>query len=427
MGQCKGIIPQQNQMYQGKQFDYELINSFNTQETINRYKLIISFGINYKNTLMATGSDQQIIVYQFKDGRIKQLQILLNHKCYITTLNFFKGNQIFISGSRDSYFILWSINQVSNGKYFCKVKAHIADINCIALSESNENLIISCSDDCTIMIWKSFSNSFSQLQCTQKITEHSNHVFGLSINNCGTQFLSYAKDGLILVMEKNNSQNWILKQKIQTLGYGYRINYLTNSIFSFQPRIPEPHNILYIYQLDTKIDQFVQVQQLSVEGGDQGCNTYFHMYYNPLQCVLINKNGFYLNIISFDEEQELNYQFNVKKAINFNIETLYGTFELKWLISNYMGYKISLNLNKKIYLQKMIKIFQIILSMIKHLLQLGVNINKKVDNNFTLLLFSIKSNQIYIVINIIQKNILQYVKDLLVYSVVCIQLFVYVK
>ncbi|CAD8109657.1 unnamed protein product [Paramecium sonneborni] len=52
------------------------------------------------------------------------------------------------------------------------------------------------------------------------------------------------------------------------------------------------------------------------------------------------------------------------------------------------------------------------LSIIKHLLKLGVNINKKDDHNFTPLLFSIKSNQTYIAIYLIYKGAEVFVKDL---------------
>ncbi|CAD8102356.1 unnamed protein product [Paramecium sonneborni] len=297
-------------------------------EKISRYQFLTSFGVNYQNTYMVAGSDQQIFVFQFKEGIIKQMKILWNHKDYILTLNFFKWNQIFISGSRDGSFILWSINLLQNGKYLLKVSAHSGFINCIALPKSTENFVISGSNDSTIKIWSSYNNSFSQFSCSQKITEHSQCVFGLSINNSGNQFLSCGKDGLILVIEKCLSQNWILKQRIQYLGFGYRISYLSDLIFSFQPTFPQPNNYLLIYQLDPRTQLYVQVQQLLVKGGGQGCTTNFPMLYNSFQNVLLDKNGTYLNIISFDREQEYNYQFNLENIINFNTDTFYGTMSL---------------------------------------------------------------------------------------------------
>ncbi|CAD8187883.1 unnamed protein product [Paramecium pentaurelia] len=305
--------------------NYKLISSLPTLNTIIYYDFLIAFGINCNNTHLVAGANQKIIVYQLKDGIIKQINVLLNHLNYITTLNFFRQNQIFISGSRDSYFILWSLNQISNGKYFLKVKSHSAEINCVALPISGENFIITGSSDCTIKIWQSLNNSFSQLKCVQEIKEHSNEVFGLSINCYGNLFVSCSKDNFILVMEKSNTKNWILKQKIQILGFGYRICFLTDYIFAFQPRKPEPHNMLQIYQLSLNLNQFILIKECLVEGGDQSCNNHFQLLYNPNQQILFNKNGFYLNQIIFHKEEKQHNQFSLIQAINYETDTFYGT------------------------------------------------------------------------------------------------------
>ncbi|CAK89658.1 unnamed protein product (macronuclear) [Paramecium tetraurelia] len=68
-----------------------------------------AIAFDYHTKFLITGSESNIITMHFKSGALKRIQIIQKHESWITTLNFFRQMQLFISGS--SCIKIWSQNQ----------------------------------------------------------------------------------------------------------------------------------------------------------------------------------------------------------------------------------------------------------------------------------------------------------------------------
>ncbi|CAD8058013.1 unnamed protein product [Paramecium primaurelia] len=169
---------------------YELL----PEMTYKQKQWCYAMSFNHTRTLLALAANQDIKIFQFADGFMKQIQQLRAHSYLITTLNILRSRQHLISSSEDTSIIIWSTNLLQNPKYLIKLKGHQSYINCLVVHPINENLIVSGSDDKTIKFW---SNHISNQQlinhqdqktwfCSQTINDHTSMVYGL----CKIQYQS---------------------------------------------------------------------------------------------------------------------------------------------------------------------------------------------------------------------------------------------
>ncbi|CAD8100943.1 unnamed protein product [Paramecium sonneborni] len=274
------------------------------------------------------GFKTAIKVFVFNEGNLKQLQILNHHTNYITDLKLcncqlLNSNQCLISASDDKTIILWqqsgqkSQNQFWN--YFQRLYGHQDKINCLSILETKYQ-IVSGSADKSIKIW-SISNPKQNLTCSQTIQNHSSEIWALSINQCQDTIISSGEDRIILIIEYNN-EIWIVKQKINVMEYGYRICFINNNLFCFQPISSKQ---LHIYQLNSN-QVYIKSKEINVQGGDYYCKPYFPSIYINQKQLLINKNGCKVNIIrtNIQNDEQLDLEFILEQVIDFGTTDGWG-------------------------------------------------------------------------------------------------------
>ncbi|CAD8118825.1 unnamed protein product [Paramecium primaurelia] len=84
----------------------------------------------------------QIKVFDLKQRKLNESQLLSYHQQDVLTLNFMKKSNHFVSGSTDKSIIIWYMNQNNQWKCQQKLDGHSDAIGSLLLN-NNENFIIS--------------------------------------------------------------------------------------------------------------------------------------------------------------------------------------------------------------------------------------------------------------------------------------------
>ncbi|CAD8195668.1 unnamed protein product [Paramecium octaurelia] len=272
-----------------------------------------SFAFNKVCQIIAVGLNQKIIIYEFKQEVFKQIQVLDQIQGYVFTLNFMKQSNQLISGDNQGNISIWSIN--NNNSWVCSqtIKGHKYCINCLIVN-NNEDLFISCSDDKTIKFWV----KQNEWICSQTITDHQSYVYSLSLNDQQNQVISCGYDKLILIIEySEQNRNWIPIQKINVDCRGYRLCFINNTLFTFQP---SDDDSMHVYEMNSLSKQFTKTKDIIVNQGSDHTILFPQQYIKSKQ-LLLNKHHKYINIIQMTQ----NGQFILEQSIHFGTTSIFGS------------------------------------------------------------------------------------------------------
>ncbi|CAK58834.1 unnamed protein product (macronuclear) [Paramecium tetraurelia] len=114
-------------------------------QSLSNYKLcgiFYSLAINSTSTLLVAAIDCEILIFYFKMGNLKQLQVIQLQAYNIYLLTFFKQKSFFISAQSDSSLAIWNSDLISKPNYICKLFGHSKEILCIAFHPLIEDLIV---------------------------------------------------------------------------------------------------------------------------------------------------------------------------------------------------------------------------------------------------------------------------------------------
>ncbi|CAD8097166.1 unnamed protein product [Paramecium sonneborni] len=280
-------------------------------KSLKQYNWCHAIAFNQDCSIMLAGCNEQINIYNF-DGQIRnQIQVLSEHSGSVTCLQFMNITNSFISASADSTIILWFDNL--NNFWFCqqKLQGHTYQINCLIINK-NDDTIFSCGDDQKIVIW----NNDIKWEASQCILDHTSSVYGLSLNVSQNRLISCGFDHFILVFEYSENQNkWNQVQKIQTNIGGYRLGFITDNLFTFQPI---NQDIMEAYSMDQN-NKYVKTTAIAIKKGfDQNC--FFPLQYIESKQIIVNKSGSNINIIKIHESGQL----TVEQFIQFETNYIFG-------------------------------------------------------------------------------------------------------
>ncbi|CAD8122198.1 unnamed protein product [Paramecium sonneborni] len=329
--------PISSKIMNNQQFSFELTPKYKYRQRDEG----LAISIDPTNTLLVISSKQNIKIYQFKHGCLKQLQQVFKHLNSICILNFFFRKSYFISGSKNAQIFLWSSNLIANPKYITKLIGNSNNLQCLIKPSKSDELIIYGTNHKEYAIKFYSYSTLSTWSFIQSINEHSSTVLGLSINEEANKLISCGKDCFILIMECSDQSLWYVKQKISTELWGFRICFINNSLFAFLPNVNDPFqqtlkNIHFYIFSDTS-GQFYKQKEVQIEGGDQKCFELFHSKYIISKQILLLKNGYTLNFIKFIFSDS-SWECQLVQAINFGINRgsyLFGTMteDGKYLIT----------------------------------------------------------------------------------------------
>ncbi|CAD8131256.1 unnamed protein product [Paramecium sonneborni] len=255
-------LQQQNQIKSPSQFNLKPFNYQIIQKnSIKQDEWCLAVDLNKDGSILAAGCNTEIKIYEFKQGMLKLNQILNKHKTNVYILNFMKQSNQLISGDQGGSILIWSYN---NNSWIClqTIKGHSDFVRCLIMN-NKEDLFISSSDDNSIKFWLE-ENGWS---CQQKILDHSNSVYQLSLNEQQNQVISCGEDSQILVIEQSElNKNWIVKQKIKVDCEGYRLCFINDNLFTFQPC---KGNLMYVYEKNSISKQFTKSKNITINQSNQ--------------------------------------------------------------------------------------------------------------------------------------------------------------
>ncbi|CAD8151271.1 unnamed protein product [Paramecium octaurelia] len=185
-----------------------------------------------------------------------------------------------------------------------------------------KQVFISGSKDKQIKFWHQNNQTTSfDWTCWQTITEHTDQIYGLSISYDGNKLVSCGRDGLILVMQKDNTQFWQVQQKIYK-AIGFRLSFIDNEMFAFQPLILHNHRLrasqnLLVYSWNSNSRCYFKSKQISIKGEGQWCHIYFPQTYIPSKQILMAKNGQTVNLIGFSKTTQ-DYNYKLEQVFDYS-------------------------------------------------------------------------------------------------------------
>ncbi|CAD8205586.1 unnamed protein product [Paramecium pentaurelia] len=304
----KQIIEEHQMEFQNEN-NYELIDRFPQEQSCHALQF------NYDNQIMISGCQNDITVWELKNGKISKKQQLEGHSNLVISLFFSFTKNEFISGSTDKSIRYW---QIIDNAWVCSqiLLGHKRQIDCLLL-DNKCNQIISCSCDKSIRIWRK-NEQLKWIQ-VQVLTNHQAYVRCISFSKSQEQFVSCGEDKMIIIWEIDEFKEWKQKQVIRNDDYGYRICFVEDDLLLWQPR---NINKAIIFQWESNSNQFIQSNQnIQLNQSSNGYQNFFPSIYNQYKQVVINKHGRYVYIL----KKEQNNTFLISQVIEVGHYCNYGS------------------------------------------------------------------------------------------------------
>ncbi|CAD8169909.1 unnamed protein product [Paramecium pentaurelia] len=303
------IIKTPSSQFNLKPFTYQMIKHNSIQEQQSCHVI----EINKDCSMVAIGCWNQIKIYEFKQGIMKQIQVFYQSIYSVYNLNFMQKSNELISGDLIGSIVIWSGNNNTQWNSSQTIKGHSAYISCLILN-NNEDLFITSSFDKTIKFWIQKNEWIWQ----QTITDHIDNVYSLSLNDQEDKVISCGLDGRVLVIEySEQSKTWIVIQNIKVDCFGYRLSFINNNLFAFQPR---NGNLMYVYEMNSVSKQFTKTKDIIVNQNNDDNYELFPSQFIKQKQILVIKHGEYVNFIRKTEKDE----FKVEQSIHFYTNILFG-------------------------------------------------------------------------------------------------------
>ncbi|CAD8166674.1 unnamed protein product [Paramecium octaurelia] len=302
----QSILEQPKPLCKLKTIKFDLMN----QNSIKQGDKCRAVAFNKDCSIVAAGCNCLIKIFEFKQGISKQVQLLDQHKNRVTTINFMKKTNQFISGDFEGSILIWANH---DNQWICSqtAKQHNDLINCLIMN-NNEDIMISSSEDKTIKFW----TKKDQWMCQQTITDHKHWVFQLSLNEKQNQVISCGWDKLILVIEYSEQyKRWVVLQNIKIDCEGVRLCFINDNLFTFQPY---QGNQMHIYEMNKERNQFIKTKNITVNQGEDAFGFFQQQYIKSKQLLVSKHQNF--NLIRKQENDE----FLVEQSIQLGSKDFYG-------------------------------------------------------------------------------------------------------
>ncbi|CAD8084261.1 unnamed protein product [Paramecium primaurelia] len=299
-------------------FSYEIIESNIKEQNIK----CSVFAFNQQNSIIIAGCEDTIKIFEFDNGNINCLQTLNGHNNNVSALYFMKNSNEFISGDIFGSMFFWKQVQYNKWQMQQQAKEHTHIINQIIMN-SQEDLIISCSHDKSIIFW-----NFEKVWKIKKIiNEHKSWVLSLSLNENQNQLISCDNDGTILVMNKQPNNDWKVIQNIRVKP-GYKLTFIDINQFVYQPNNDQ---FMEVYKSNNG-EGYKQIKIIDLKYGRTENMWYFPSVFIMKKQILINKYDNYIHIIKKNMAGDLQIEYSIqfKNNLIYGVVSNDGEYLITW-------------------------------------------------------------------------------------------------
>ncbi|CAD8188886.1 unnamed protein product [Paramecium octaurelia] len=265
-----------------------------------------ALSFNESGTLMISGCNCEIKVWNFQNGILNQITTLSGHKWMITCLIFSKKSNSFLSASYDQTICLWMSSQF--------YQKHTNCIDCLILNQT-ENQLISGGRDFSIKVWK-VDFQKNQLSYLYSLDKHKNDIYSLGLNQSENTLVSFDLNEII-IWKKDNQQNWYFENlvtlEIQSLGS--RLSFINDHQFILGTG-NEEEDLISLFELQNEKNLQLQIiEELKLFNSDGIDANLFPICYNKEKKIMIFKQKLHVYIIQISNEDKL---FNIIYYWNIN-------------------------------------------------------------------------------------------------------------
>ncbi|CAD8196849.1 unnamed protein product [Paramecium pentaurelia] len=271
-----------NQKLQDQEKDYQQLFEYQLYAQFKQKDWCQSMAFTKGNQLLIIQCKTFIKVLSILQGQINQIKILSSHKTYLTTITILQKINLLISTSQEGYIHIWSLIPIAKPIIIKKFDTTSSYVSCLINNESCD-LIITGNNN-IINFWKNPMKWF----LIQSINDHAGAVWALSLNQNENKLISCGWDKMILIIVKQSDENWIVTQKVFVQQYGYRICFLDNDQFLYQPRYKKA---IILYQILDNGCQVEKVKEIELTQTSKDCNAFFPMQFEKQKKIILNKNG----------------------------------------------------------------------------------------------------------------------------------------
>ncbi|CAD8214835.1 unnamed protein product [Paramecium octaurelia] len=305
---CKNNTNQTQIIHQP--FNYQI----HQDNFINKVEQCYAFEFNDDSSILFVGCENpKILIYEFKLGRLKQqIQALNEHTHSVLYLKFLTKSKELISGDNGGFIFVWQNLNTCIWNCKQKIRGHIMWLQSLVLNK-NQDLMISSGGDQTLKFWI----QKSQWILEQTIEENNTCVRSLSLNVQENKVITCGSNKVIFVIEHSKeSKKWMIIQRITVDCEGYRICYINDYLFIFQPLLGQ---LMHVFETNRINQQFAQTKDIVVNEGNEFGGLFPMQYFQSKQ-LLVNKHYNYVNLMRVTEDGD----FKVEQSIPFGTCYLYG-------------------------------------------------------------------------------------------------------
>ncbi|CAD8157749.1 unnamed protein product [Paramecium pentaurelia] len=312
---------------------------------IKQNKNCYAIAFNQNGQIMASGCGKDIKLWNFNNGKLKEIQTLSSHKQDVSCLIFSKLSDNFVSGSFDSTIKIWKQFKGQEWKSL-QSKEDYNPIFCLIL-QKNEKVLISGSEYYSINVWD-IDFELNRLNLSYSLIKHTQSVCSLSLNESETFLVSCGNDQQIIVWMREQNNQWgfkqIVTQSIKEIGT--KICFIKENQFIWICGNQNGKDCICFFELQNEKFQEQFNQQINLISNNQESDqNLFPIIFNKEKKIIFLRHKFNIYILS----QQFHNKYKIASTLKFDNYLIQGSmtndaeFQVVWEKSNssYLIYQIN--------------------------------------------------------------------------------------
>ncbi|CAD8207040.1 unnamed protein product [Paramecium octaurelia] len=281
-------------------------------DTMSQNEACFAIALNQPGTIMASGSENQIKMWNFNNGNIKQITTLSTHQMLIFCLIFSNKCNSFLSGSNDSI----SMWQTKDDQSWENVNTIQIGAYCMILNTNEAKLYIGGQESISVS-----DINFEKKKLDIMWILPVKQAYCISLNEDETFLVACSNDKQIRIWQIQ--QHSIYEhQIIDTNQDGHKICFLTNTQFIWLPKEQYQQNSVYVYELQEGEFQHQKDKMIPLQT-DAKCYDclFFPIIFNQGRKMFAVRHKYYLYLLKICS----NGKFKIVTQKEFLTDEIYGT------------------------------------------------------------------------------------------------------
>ncbi|CAD8129688.1 unnamed protein product [Paramecium sonneborni] len=277
--------------------------------------LAISF--NLSGSIMISASKQDIKVWAFAQGKLKEITTLKGDTKNIFCLLFSQKSNSFVSASSDYSIRCWKQINEKDWKNSQSYQKHTNYIQCLILNQSEKELVSGGADN-SIKIWQIDFNK-NELTYLYSLEKHTNSVFSLCLNQSENILVSCGYDNQIIIWNKDNKQKWQFEYVVtQTIKeQGRRLCFINDNQFIWVTGNQIGKDCISMFELkDGKYQENLDKQVKLIKNDSDYDYTLYPIFYNKEKRLVIVRYKCHVYLIKISNNGQLQIITSIKYESN---------------------------------------------------------------------------------------------------------------